>query len=102
MKVGIALKDYSFQVPEDALKSAIDNHTIRIDSEDYELAPSTLDPEIITESTNVYWLLAGDLSIGDIVYKIPLSLQMPEGVYNGTIVTETLSPLSLLLNNATE
>ena len=89
-------------VPEDALKSAIDNHTIRIDSEDYELAPSTLDPEIITESTNVYWLLAGDLSIGDIVYKIPLSLQMPEGVYNGTIVTETLSPLSLLLNNATE
>ena len=89
-------------VPEAALKNAIDNRSIKIDGEEYELSPSTLDPVIISESTNVYWLLAGDLSIGNIVYKIPLSQQMPEGVYNGTIVTETLSPLSLLLNNATE
>ena len=89
-------------VPEDALKNAIDNRSIKIDGEEYELSPSTLNPVIISESTNVYWLLAGDLSIGNIVYKIPLSQQMPEGVYNGTIVTETLSPLSLLLNNATE
>lgn len=86
-------------VPEDALKSAIDNRSIKIDREDYELSPSTLNPVIISESTNVYWLLAGDLSIGEIVYKIPLSQQMPEGVYSGTIVTETLTPLSLLLNN---
>lgn len=89
-------------VPENALKNAIDNRSIKIDGEEYELSPSTLNPVIISESTNVYWLLAGDLSIGNIIYKIPLSQQMPEGVYNGTIVTETLSPLSLLLNNATE
>ena len=86
-------------VPEDALKSAIDNRTIKIDGEDYELSPSTLDPVIISESTNVYWLLAGDLSVGDIVYKISLSQQLTEGVYSGTLVTETLSPFSLLLNN---
>ena len=86
-------------VTEDALKSAIDYHSIKIKGEDYDLAPSTLDPMIISESTNVYWLLAGDLSVGDIVYKIPLSQQMPIGVYSGTIVTETLTPLSLLLNN---
>ena len=86
-------------VPEDALKSAIDNRSIKIDKEDYELAPETLNPEIISESTNIYWLLAGNLSIGDIVYKIPLSQKMPEGVYSGTIVTETLTPLSLLLNH---
>ena len=86
-------------VPEDALKSAIDNRSIKIDGEDYELAPETLNPEIISENTNIYWLLAGNLSIGDIVYKIPLSQKMPEGVYSGTIVTETLTPLSLLLNH---
>ena len=86
-------------VPEEALKSAIDNQSIKIEGKDYNLAPSTLDPIIISESTNVYWLLAGDLSVGDIVYKIPLSQQMPKGVYSGTIVTETLTPLSLLLNN---
>ena len=86
-------------VPEEALKSAIYNQSIKIEGKDYNLAPSTLDPIIISESTNVYWLLAGDLSVGDIVYKIPLSQQMPKGVYSGTIVTETLTPLSQLLNN---
>ncbi len=96
----VATEDESLcLVPEDALKSAIDNRSIKIGNEDYELAPSTLNPEIISESTNIYWLLAGDLSIGDIVYKIPLSAHIPEGVYSGIIVTETLSPLSLLLNN---
>ena len=86
-------------VPEEALKSAIDNQSIKIEGKDYDLAPSTLDPVIISESTNVYWLLAGDLSVGNIVYKIPLSQQLTEGVYSGTLVTETLSPFSLLLNN---
>ena len=86
-------------VPEKALKSAIDKRSVSINGNNYELAPETLNPEIISESTNIYWLLAGDLNIGDIVYKIPLSQQIPEGVYSGTIVTETLTPFSLLLNN---
>ncbi len=85
-------------VPENALKSAIENRSIKIEENDYALDPKTLDPEIISESTNIYWLLAGDLSIGDIVYKIPLSQHMPEGIYSGSIVTETLSPFSLLMN----
>lgn len=97
--VVVATKNETFcLVPEDALKSAIDNRSIKIEGENYELSPTALVSEIISESTNIYWLLAGDLNIGDIVYKIPLSQQMPEGVYSGTIVTETLSPLSLLLN----
>lgn len=96
----VATKDETFcLVPENALKSAIDNRSIKINEEDYELAPETLDPQIISESSNIYWLLAGDLSIGDIVYKIPLSQHLPEDVYSGSIVTETLTPFSLLLNN---
>lgn len=85
-------------IPENALNSAIENRSIKINNENYELAPATLEPEVISEETNVYWILAGDLSVGDIVYRIPLSETMPEGVYNGTIITETLSPFSLLLN----
>ena len=85
-------------VPQNALESVIENRTMEIEGNDYELVPATLEPVVIVEDTNVYWILAGDLSIGDIVYRIPLSQNMPEGVYSGTIVTETLSPLSLLLN----
>lgn len=85
-------------VPQNALESVIENRSIEIDGDDYELVPATLNPEVISEDTNVYWILAGDLGIGDIVYRIPLSQAIPEGVYSGTIVTETLSPFSLLLN----
>ena len=85
-------------VPQNALESVIENRTLKIDGNDYELAPAALEPVVIAEDTNVYWILAGNLSVGDIVYRIPLSQNMSEGVYSGTIVTETLSPFSLLLN----
>lgn len=85
-------------VPENALNSVIENRTLTIDGTDFQLAPDALEPEVIEESTNVYWILAGDLAAGDIVYRIPLSQTLPNGVYSGTIVTETLSPFSLLLN----
>lgn len=85
-------------IPETALNSAIENRSIKIDAADYELSPETLEPEVIGEDTNVYWILAGNLNIGDIVYRIPLSQSLSDGVYSGTIVTETLSPFSLLLN----
>ena len=65
---------------------------------EYELSPETLEPEVISEDTNIYWILAGNLRIGDIVYQIPLSESLEKGVYSGTIVTETISPMSLLLN----
>ena len=85
-------------VPENALASVVENRSIQIDETNYELVPESLEPEVITDNTNVYWILAGDLHAGDIIYKIPLAQNMPEGVYSGTIVTETLTPFSLLLN----
>jgi len=85
-------------VPQNALESVIENRSIKIDGTDYELAPATLNPEVISEDTNVYWILAGDFTIGDIVYKIPLLQTLSEGVYSGTIITEIISPFSLLLN----
>ena len=85
-------------VPQNALDSVIENHLITIDGTGHELMPTSLDAEMVTDDTNVYWIIAGNLRAGDIVYRIPLSETLPEGVYSGTIVTETLSPFSLLLN----
>ena len=85
-------------VPESALSSAVENRVVKIDNKEYELFPETLEPQVVSEDTNIYWILAGNLSIGDIVYQIPVSESLDEGVYSGTIVTETLSPISLLLN----
>ena len=85
-------------VPESALSSAVADRSVKIDKTEYELSPESLEPQVISEDTNIYWILAGNLSIGDIVYRIPLSESLDEGVYSGTIATETLTPMSLLLN----
>ena len=85
-------------IPESALSSAVENRVVKIDNKEYELSPETLEPQVVSENTNIYWILAGNLSLGDIVYQIPVSESLVEGVYSGTIVTETLSPISLLLN----
>lgn len=89
-------------VPENALSSVVEDRLVTIDGKKYELEPATLEPQVISEDTNIYWILAGDLQIGDIVYPIPLSTsqeeKLDEGVFSGSIVTETLSPMSLLLN----
>ena len=85
-------------VPEKALESAVKDRTVKIDKVEYDLSPETLEPMVISEDTNIYWILAGNLKIGDIVYQVPVSEKLDEGVYSGTIVTERLSPMSLLLN----
>lgn len=85
-------------VPESALSSAVEDRVVKIDNKEYELSPTTLEPQVVSEDTNIYWILAGNLKIGDIVYRIPVTESLDEGVYSGKIVTETLSPISLLLN----
>ena len=82
-------------VPEAALQGVIENKTVRVNGQDLALEPSVLTPEVVTEAMDVYVILAGDLSVGDIVYSIPLAEPLEEGVYTGTLVTETLSPVSL-------
>lgn len=85
-------------VPQSALSSVVEYRNVRVDSMEYELSPETIEPQVVSEDINIYWLLAGNLNIGDIVYQIPLTESLNEGIYSGTIVTETLSPMSLLLN----
>ena len=94
-------------VPQGALESAVENRTVTVDGKDYELMPDALIPEVISEETNVYWILAGNYTIGDVVYRIPLTdaSELDDdggiagtGVQSGRIVTEKLTPISLLLN----
>jgi len=84
-------------VPEEALDGAVENRRLKIDDEEYELVPGNLEPQMITESTDVYVLLAGDLGIGDVVYEIPVSASLPEGTVSGLVVKEEIRPIAFLL-----
>lgn len=85
-------------VPQVALDEVIDHPEIVIDGKTCRLLPDTLEPAMISDSTNIYILLAGNLKIGDIVYSIPVEGRWKDGIAKGTITTETLSPISLLMN----
>ena len=85
-------------VPEEALASVLEEPVIRIKGEELTLLPAGLKPEIITEDTNIYIILAGKLQVGQVVYRIPLEETMEEGIYSGSLITERLTPISLLMN----
>lgn len=87
-------------VPEGAIKGVLEYRTVKVDGTEMELRPSVLEPETVTESTNVYVMLAGSLSVGDIVYPVALAEPLEEeGIVQGILVTETLSPMSLLFDS---
>ena len=85
-------------VPKEAISGVLENPSVEIEDTDYSLKPTKLEPEIITEDTDIYVLLAGDLEVGQIVYRIPVDAALEEGTYTGKVVTEKLNPISLLLN----
>lgn len=82
-------------VPAAALEGVIDHRTVKVDNWNLTLTPSILEPEMVGTDTDIYVMLAGNLKAGDIVYRIPLEQPLPEGTYTGTLVTETMSPISL-------
>ena len=86
-------------VPISALEGVLKYRTVKIGGEEMELEPSILEPQMISESTNIYAILAGNLSLGDIVYPISLAQPLNEdGIVAGALVTEELSPAALFFN----
>ena len=86
-------------VPMAALEGVIEHHTVSVDGEKKEIAVSSSEPEVITEDTDIYTILAGNLSVGDIVFPMVLLEPLPsDGVVSGALLTETLSPASLFFD----
>ena len=85
-------------VPSAALKGVISNKTVTVNGKDLELVPSVLEPQVVSTEMDVYVMLAGQLSVGDIVYPIELAEPLEDGVYAGAVLTETMSPMSLFFN----
>lgn len=85
-------------VPESAVKAVVDTREVDVEGKSFTLSPNAMIPMSITDSTNIYIRMAGSLSVGDIVYEIPMEGSLEDGVYSGDVVTETVTPMSLLLN----
>lgn len=85
-------------VPYEELARVMDNDTVTVDSQAYALRrDQEIRTLIVSEETNPYLRVAGKLSIGDVAVEIPIDAALADGIYAGTVITESLQPISLLL-----
>ena len=85
-------------VPYDKLEGVMSAGVVSVDGIDYGLRmDADTETLIISESTNPYIRVKGDFHVGDVAVKIPVEGGLPKGVYSGTVITESLQPITLLL-----
>ncbi len=86
-------------VPYEAMESAMKAGEITVNGQQYSmiLSGDDIKTEIVSDATSASLRVTGGLAIGDLVVEIPVEVSLADGVYKGTILTESLQPISLLL-----
>lgn len=84
-------------VPFEKLEGVTKAGSIRIGSETYPLSrDAAAGTVLVSEEMNPYLRLAGDLALGDLAVEMEIDAALTEGIYTGTVVTESLKPITLL------
>ncbi len=85
-------------VPYGESDAVLNSGTITVNGKDYLLdREAECDVVFISEETDAYVRAAGGLEIGDMTILVPVIAALEDGVYTGSVVTESLRPISLLL-----
>ena len=90
-------KAICYVTPEEA-KSLVPGMEVRVDGSTGSIAAIPSRPVKITDRFDEYALYLGGLETGDWVVAVTVDLSIPDGVYSGEIVLETISPISFVLN----
>ena len=73
-------------------------HAVNVDGQEYPLKlDSDVETMIVSEETSPFVRVASGLGIGDVAVLIPVDAQLDDGIYQGSVQTESLQPISLLL-----
>ena len=85
-------------VPYEVLQQVMDRGTVTVEGQEYGLRMADdYEVTIVSEETNPYVRVRGNLQTGDVTVEVPVEAALSDGVYTGTVVTESLQPISLLL-----
>ena len=85
-------------VSYDDMEGVSEHPSVEVNGQTYALDVLSPEPGVISEETDVYTRLAGDYDMGTVVYTVKVDGELAEGTYTGKVVTESLQPMSLLLN----
>ena len=85
-------------VPYDDLEGVMSAGIVTVDENDYALQmDADTETVIISQETNPYIRVASGLHIGDVAVLIPVEAGLPQGIYTGSVTTESLQPITLLI-----
>ncbi len=85
-------------VPYSEASDVMAQGTVMLEGKAYPLdTDADCEIQLIPEDASLRLLRAGGLSAGDLVILIPVDTDLAEDIYSGTVVTEDLRPISLLL-----
>ena len=71
---------------------------IAVDGREYAILELSETPQALSADTDAYAMHIGNLAAGDWVYTAAAKTDLPDGVYEAVIVTESVSPMSFLVN----
>ena len=72
--------------------------TVRLGGREYAVAAVAAEPVAVDGSFTAYALHIGGFSVGQWVYPVTVNAPLPDGVYEAAIVTDSVSPISFLIN----
>lgn len=91
-------EDQTCYVPYEKLDGVMSAGVVIVDERDYVLRmDKDTETVVVSEATNPYIRVAGGFHIGDVAVGIPVEGNLPEGIYTGSVITESLQPISLLI-----
>lgn len=85
-------------VTEEQIERVKAGMTINVEGESLSVSEISGKPAAVTDETDPYLLYLGGFSAGDWLYRVTAASDLPEGTYKAEIVTESVSPMSFILN----
>ena len=72
--------------------------SVSINGEETVLGKISSRPEVVDGDFEEYALHVGNLIAGEWVYSAPLAVSLPDGIYSAEIITESINPVSFIIN----
>lgn len=85
-------------VSDSEIKKVQTGMHITVNDTEYEIADIASDPFCVSDDMDSYAMHIGNLQPGQWVYAVTADTELKDGTYNVQIVTESVSPLSFVLN----
>lgn len=85
-------------VKEESISDITKDMTVRIKDMEYPIKSISVSPIQVTDNFEAYALYIGNLQTGEWVYEVIVDAGLENGIYKAEIITESMAPMSFLLN----